>query len=396
MTFQRPSFKVLLLAVAGLLLLAAMLFVMRRSGPLAPVKVTVVEARQGIVAPALFGIGLVEARRSYTVGPTASGRVLRVLVDVGDKVSTGQLLAEMDPVDLAARLQALDAALARSGSAVLAAQALAADATARAALAGSNLSRNQELARQAFVSAGVVQAREQEHASAQAGVQAARASVSAAQQDLQRVQAERLALVQQRQNLRLLAPQAGVVVSRDAEVGTTVVAGQSVFKLVDPASLWVKTRFDQGRSAGLEPGLQADIVLRSHAGTAQRGQVERVELQSDSVTEERIAQIGFAAIPAGVTMGELAEVTLQLPALAPSLLVPNAALQRHGGKTGVWGLQDDRLTWLPVRVGQHSLDGQVQALEGLRPGQRVVVYSAKALTEDARIQVVDTLVPAQP
>lgn len=396
MTFQRPSFKVLLLAVAGLLLLAAMLFVMRRSGPLAPVKVTVVEARQGIVAPALFGIGLVEARRSYTVGPTASGRVLRVLVDVGDKVSIGQLLAEMDPVDLAARLQALDAALARSGSAVLAAQALAADATARAALAGSNLSRNQELARQAFVSAGVVQAREQEHASAQAGVQAARASVSAAQQDLQRVQAERLALVQQRQNLRLLAPQAGVVVSRDAEVGATVVAGQSVFKLVDPASLWVKTRFDQGRSAGLEPGLQADIVLRSHAGTAQRGQVERVELQSDSVTEERIAQIGFEAIPAGVTMGELAEVTLQLPALAPSLLVPNAAIQRHGGKTGVWGLQDDRLTWLPVRVGQHSLDGQVQALEGLRPGQRVVVYSAKALTEDARIQVVDTLVPAQP
>lgn len=396
MTFQRPSFKVLLLAVAGLLLLAAMLFVMRRSGPLAPVKVTVVEARQGIVAPALFGIGLVEARRSYTVGPTASGRVLRVLVDVGDKVSIGQLLAEMDPVDLAARLQALDAALARSGSAVLAAQALAADASARAALAGSNLSRNQELARQAFVSAGVVQAREQEHASAQAGVQAARASVSAAQQDLQRVQAERLALVQQRQNLRLLAPQAGVVVSRDAEVGATVVAGQSVFKLVDPASLWVKTRFDQGRSAGLELGLQADIVLRSHAGTTQRGQVERVELQSDSVTEERIAQIGFAAIPAGVTMGELAEVTLQLPALAPSLLVPNAAIQRHGGKTGVWGLQDDRLTWLPVRVGQHSLDGQVQALEGLRPGQRVVVYSAKALTEDARIQVVDTLVPAQP
>lgn len=396
MTFQRPSFKVLLLAVAGLLLLAAMLFVMRRSGPLAPVKVTVVEARQGIVAPALFGIGLVEARRSYTVGPTASGRVLRVLVDVGDKVSIGQLLAEMDPVDLAARLQALDAALARSGSAVLAAQALAADASARAALAGSNLSRNQELARQAFVSAGVVQAREQEHASAQAGVQAARASVSAAQQDLQRVQAERLALVQQRQNLRLLAPQAGVVVSRDAEVGATVVAGQSVFKLVDPASLWVKTRFDQGRSAGLEPGLKADIVLRSHAGTAQRGQVERVELQSDSVTEERIAQIGFEAIPAGVTMGELAEVTLQLPALAPSLLVPNAAIQRHGGKTGVWGLQDDRLTWLPVRVGQHSLDGQVQALEGLRPGQRVVVYSAKALTEDARIQVVDTLVPAQP
>lgn len=396
MTFQRPSLKVVFLALAGVVLLAAMLFVMRRSGPLAPVKVTVVQAQQGVVAPALFGIGLVEARRSYTVGPTASGRVLRVLVDVGDTVKAGQLLAEMDPVDLSSRLQAFDASLARGGSAIAATQAQAVDASARAALALTNLSRYQELAQQSFVSAGVVQAREQENASAQAAVQAARANVGSAQQDLKRVQAERAALVQQRQNLRLVATQDGVIVSRDAEVGATVVAGQAVFKLVDPASLWVKTRFDQGRSAGLAPGLGADIVLRSHAGTAQRGQVMRVELQSDSVTEERIAQIAFDTIPAGVTMGELAEVTLQLPASAPALLLPNAAIQRQSGATGVWVLEEGRLRWLPVRLGQHSLDGQVQVLQGLEAGQRVVVHSAKALTADTRTEVVASLVPAQP
>jgi HlyD family secretion protein len=267
---------------------------------------------------------------------------------------------------------------------------------ARAEGAANNARRYQDLARQAFVSASVVQAKDQEDTSAQAIALAARASLSAAQQDLKRVQAERFGLVQQRHNLQLLATQNGVVVSRDAEPGSTVVTGQSVFKLVDPASLWVKTRFNQGRSAGLAPGLNADIVLRSHPRASQRGQVARIELQSDSVTEECVAQIMFYALPAGLTLGELAEVTLQLPPSAPVLLVPNAAIQRQSGNVGVWGLDEDVLKWLPVRVGQHSLDGQVQVLKGLKEGQRVVVYSAKASTEASRVKVVSSLVSVQP
>ncbi|MBP6718901.1 MAG: efflux RND transporter periplasmic adaptor subunit [Rhodoferax sp.] len=396
MKLQRPTFKVILLAVAGVVLVSGVVYLLRTSGPLAPVKVTVVSAQMGVVSPTLFGIGVVEARHSYAVGPTASGRVLRMWVDVGDPVKAGQLLAEMDPVDMDARVQALDAALARGGSAIAAAQAQSADALARSELAANNAGRYQDLARQAFVSASVAQAKDQENTSAQAAASAARSSVSAAQQDLKRVQAERAGLVQQRHNLNLLATQDGVVVSRDAEPGSTVVAGQSVFKLVDPASLWVKTRFDQGRSAGLAAGLGADIVLRSLPGASQPGQVARVELQSDSVTEERVAQITFNAKPAGLTLGELAEVTLQLPPSAPALLVPNAAIQRQSGNVGVWGLEDDQLKWLPVRVGQHSLEGQVQVLEGLKEGQRVVVYSAKALTQTSRVKVVTSLVSEQP
>ena len=41
----------------------------------------------------------------------------------------------------------------------------------------------------------------------------------------------------------------GIVTSRDAEPGSTVVAGQAVVRVIEPASLWVKARFDQGRSA---------------------------------------------------------------------------------------------------------------------------------------------------
>jgi len=60
----------LVLVLLGLGLAAAMAFVVMRSGPLAPTRVTVIKAAEGRLTPALFGIGTVEARRSYLIGPT--------------------------------------------------------------------------------------------------------------------------------------------------------------------------------------------------------------------------------------------------------------------------------------------------------------------------------------
>ncbi|WP_232229762.1 efflux RND transporter periplasmic adaptor subunit [Polaromonas glacialis] len=132
------------LALGGLalLLVGALAFVALRTSPLAPTRVTVTRLQEGRLSPALFGIGTVEARRGWMVGPTVAGRVLSVKVDVGDAVKAGQLLAEMDPVDLDQRLSALDASLARAGSTQAAAQAQVRDATARRELATMNARRN--------------------------------------------------------------------------------------------------------------------------------------------------------------------------------------------------------------------------------------------------------------
>lgn len=396
MKFKLPSSKVLTLALMGVLLLVAIVFVIRRAGPLAPVRVTVVQAVEGSIAPALFGIGTVEARRSYLIGPTSAGRVLRVLVDAGDTVKAGQLLAEMDPVDLDNRLVALDASLARGSSLIAAAQAQVSDAAARRELAAINTRRYVDLGKQNFVSPGAVEAKVQEQTSADAAAQAAQANLSATSQDLTRLKAERAALAQQRQSVRLLATQDGVVLSRDAEPGSTVVAGQGVFKLIDPSSLWVKTRFDQGRSNGLAPGLVADIVLRSSAATVIHGKVARVELQGDSVTEERVAQIAFDVLPAGLSVGELAEVTLKLPATQRTLLLPNAAIKRRSGQTGVWVLVDGSPQFAPLRLGQTSLDGQVQILDGIKMESRVIVFSEKEINSNTRTQVVSSLTERAP
>src|SRR5690606_16613017 len=104
------------LALLGLLLplLVLFIYVLLRTGPMAAVPVTVSQVQNASLSPALFGIGTVEARHTHRIGPTVAARVLRVEVDVGERVRAGQLLAEMDPVDLDARITAQLAALERA------------------------------------------------------------------------------------------------------------------------------------------------------------------------------------------------------------------------------------------------------------------------------------------
>lgn len=374
------------------LLVGVLVFALLRSGPMAPTKITVTQVGEGGFEPELFGIGTVEARRGWMIGPTAAARVLSVRVDVGDEVRAGQVLAEMDPVDLDQRLIALDAAVERAKSAEAVAAAQHADALAKRDLAASNLRRNQDLADRSFISSGSLESHIQARASADALLDSARASASAAAQDLLRTRAERAALAQQRANVRLVAPADAVVAAREAEPGSTLVAGQAVLRLVDPASLWVKLRVDQGRSNGLVRGAKAKVVLRSRPQQLFTGVVSRVELLADAVAEERIAALSFDKIPAGLSVGEMAEATIQLPPIARSLLVPAASLQRNRGVTGVWRMASGKPVFAPVQTGATSLDGQVQVLGGLRSGDEVVVYSHRPLAEGARVQVVDAIV----
>ncbi|WP_027458450.1 efflux RND transporter periplasmic adaptor subunit [Dechloromonas agitata] len=391
MKITQPSGSSLGLGLLAAVLLGGFGLVVARSGPLAPTQVTVAHAEERALRAELFGIGTVEARRSYFIGPTAAGRLKAVHVDVGDRVKAGQLLAEIDPVDLDERLRSLEAAYARAQSAVSATEAQRKDMLARREIAGLNARRYRDLGDQHFVSASAVESRQQELTSAQAAVDATEANLQSARQELTRLKADQDALREQRQNLRLLAPRDGIVTSRDAEPGSTVIAGQAVIRLIEPDSLWVKVRFDQGRSRGLAVGQATRITLRSNPGQPLAGQVARIEPLSDSVTEERIAQVGFDQIPPGLSVGEMAEVTVETTVALAALALPNAAVKHTARGTGVWTLQDGKPAFTVVRLGQASLDGLVEVIDGIRREDAVIVHSERDLAPGKRIKVVEQL-----
>ena len=275
------------LALAGVIvpLLALFVYVALRSGPLAPVPVTVEAVESRRITPALSGIGIVEARYTYKIGPTVAGRVKRVDVNVGDRVRAGDLLGEMDPVDLDDRLASQEASFKRARASLLASEAQVSDAAARSEYAISQSKRYEELLRTGAVTVVAVEAKRQERQVADAALAASRANFEAAREELGRIRAEAQGVGKQRANLRLVAPVDGLVVARGADPGTTVVAGEPVVEIIDPKSLWVNVRFNQLGSFGLGPKLPARIVLRSDSAREIAGTIERVEPLADAVND---------------------------------------------------------------------------------------------------------------
>ena len=384
----------LIAAALGLAMLFGWLVVSQ--GPMAPIKVTVAKVTQGTLTASTFGIGTIEARRAYALGPTVASRVLRVLVDQGDAVKAGQLLAELDPVDLGDRVTSAELAVRRAASTIRATQAALAEAQSRARVATADARRYAQLRTKGFVSQEAVDAKGHEAQAAQAAVDAAAAQVTAARRDRDRARTDVVGISKLRAQSRLVSPVDGVVSARLIEPGSTVVAGQAVVQVLDPASLWIGARIDQGQSGRVRVGQPAEIVLRSDPQRGYRGDVRRVDWVSDAVTEERIVHIGFAVQPPTLSVGDLVEVTIHVAERVNARALPAAAVKRVDRQEGVWRVTQGRVAFQPVTVGITTLDGRSQILDGLTDDDQVVVHSEQALRPDARVRVVTAIVGSAP
>lgn len=380
---RHPLPRTLLVAAALAPLLLLLAWVALRAGPLAPVEVTVAQVRSEELTPALFGIGTVEARQRHRIGPTLAGRLASVEVDVGETVSRGQVLAQLDPVDLDDRLRAAARALER-----VAAERRQAESRARTAR--SQAQRFEALRERQLVAEDAAQARREEAAAAEAALAAIAAETA-------RLQAELDALRSQRDSLALVSPINGLVISRLADPGTTLVAGQAALEVMATDGAWVHARFDQATARGLAPGLPAGITLRSAPDERLQARVVRIEPVADAVTEELLAKLAFEPAPATPPpIGELAEVTVRLATLPAAPVIDNASVFHLEGETGAWRVVDGDLAWTPVRLGRTDLEGKVQVLSGLSVGDTVVRHAAGPLKPGRAVEVVDELAGRRP
>lgn len=354
------------------------IYVVIRSGPMAPVSVTTASVTMRELKPQIAGVGTVEARYAHRVGPITPGRLLRVDVQPGDSVKAGQVLAELDPVDLEQRLDALRAAADR-------AEATLSELEARHAFAASQAERYEQLFTAQVVSEEQVITKRQE-------LRIAESALNAGHKEIARTRADVRAAESQRESLVLRAPVDGIVAARTADPGTTVVSGQSVIEVIEPGEVWLNARFDQVSANGLAAGLPAVIELRSREGELFDGEVVRVEPKADPVTEETVGKVAFAEeVEPLPPLGEIVHLTVHLPVRKAAFAIPSAALRRVDHAIGVWKVVDGDIEFTPVRTGPTDLHGYVQVLDGLQVGDVVVLYSETTLTTRTRIREVEAL-----
>ncbi len=376
----------ILVPLAGLFLYAAL-----RTGPFAPVPVRIAAIERKAITPGLFGIGTVEARWRYRIGPTRTGRLAELGVDVGDTVKAGQILGKMDPIDLDERLIAQAAGVSALESAISMADARLDDARAGRTYTESQYRRYLALLETHAVSEDAVEAAAQRDQTATAAMAAATAAVELAQREHAAARASLKALDRQKDELTLRTPIDGLIVERHIEPGSTAMAGEAVIEMIDPSTLWIHLRLNQLDAAGLQAGLACRIELRSRPGEFLPGRILRVEPLADEVTEEMLAKVVFDQTPQPLPpVGELAEVHVQLPAEPATLAVPAAAILSHQNRQGVWLAENGKPRFVPVRTGRRSAEGEIQILSGLEDAGDdipVVVHSERTITPRSRLKI---------
>ena len=176
----------------------------------------------------------------------------------------------------------------------------------------------------------------------------------------------------------LTAPYDATVIARTKELGSALGAGEPVFTLIDPATVWVLAYIDESKAGEIRVGESAQIVLRSQPGRRIVGRVARIEPESDRVNEERRVAVAFDQIPAEFNLGEQAEVYITTVRLAQPLLVPEAAITGLGkGQGTVWTVEGERLHQHAVTLGHRLLDGRFEITGGV-PSDALVVSQLRS------------------
>lgn len=366
-------------------------YVLYEKGAFGPQKVVGAQVSVGTLKPTVFGIGTVNAKANYNVGPTQTGRILKLYVDQGDSVKAGQVLGEIDPVDLEQNIASSNAALISSQYNLETAKAQIQDARSRNQLAQATASRYEKLFESGAISKELLESKQNDAQVAHASLDSVISAYQATQSKVGQAAADYQGKIEQRRNLLLISPVDGIIVSRQAEAGSTVVAGQTVFNVIDPKTLWVQTRIDQSRFSGVALGQTAEIVLRSQKNEVLQGKVVRLEVQGDTVTEERFVNVQFINAPTTVFLGDLADVTIQMPVAENSLYIPIAAIKTTNGVNSVWVIKDGKTYYRTVKTGVQTVEGKVQLLEGLEQNETVVIYSKSQLAEGMRVRLVSAL-----
>lgn len=332
----------------------------------------------------VFGLGTVEARILSRIGFELGATVIELRADHGDLVRRGDVLARLHASEQEAKVARARAGMASAEVAIQKAQANVEKARAILAQRRESNRRKQALVGRSVVSAqsGEEAQRDEEVAKAELAVAMSDVAVTRAQlADAQaQVEFERILL----DHHTLIAPFDAMVVERHRELGTVIKAGDPIFTLVAPETIWALAYVDESRAGAIVEGQPVKLRLRSLPQLVFDARVERIGIESDRVSEERRVYVKCERCPPRFHLGEQAEVLITVATIDKAILVPEAAVSRFDGKKGeVWTVESGRLIRREVGFRHRTEDSRLELITGL-PEQAQVVTALESGFREGR------------
>lgn len=325
----------------------------------------------GEVRGEVMGTGTLEARVKTVISPRIQERLAEVLVDQGDVVKSGQLLARLD--DAATRRQVAIAEAALASAKATVERVRADEARAQAVLQQARLDHNRatellagKIAAQADYdkTAEALRVAEADLKSAQSAIVEAESQVLTAEKTLQ-YQRELLAFTEMR------SPYDGLVTRRDRDPGGVVVPGASILQVVATNEIWVSAWVDETAMLGLQVGQPARVVFRSEPAKNYAGEVARLGREADRETREFVVDVGVKELPENWTIGQRAEVFIETGHKSNVVLLPPQFIRWRENKPGVFVNDRGKARWRGITLGLRGLQN-VEVTQGLAAGDQIV------------------------
>jgi multidrug efflux system membrane fusion protein len=304
--------------------------------------------------------GDVRARVESLISFRVAGKLIERKVEVGAKVTRGEVLARLDPQDLSLQSQAVGAQSAAAQTEL--AQQLA------------DLERFQTLLKQGFIS--------------QAEFDRRKNTVDIARSRVAEVGSVQRSSRNQLDYAVIRADEAGVVTAVEAERGQVLAAGQPVLRIAQAGPKEIAVSVSEGRLAALQAATELVVSASALPGKSYKGVLREVSPVADAATRTYAARVTVQDADEALRLGMSARVSVRGASRA-MLELPLSALYRNGEKTAVWRVDPGSSTVQLVNVTVAAVqEDRVTLSEGLRAGETVVTAGVQKLTAGQKVRVV--------
>lgn len=363
---RRSRRRLWIAGIAVLLAMIAVWFMVHRSGAAAPAEtddkaqaavVSVISPGRATIEGAINTTGTLAARRELPVGIAGEGgQVASVLVEPGDWVGAGQVLAV---IDRSVQVQQQNSQ---------AAQISVAQANAR--LAQDNLDRALKLVERGFISKAEIDRLTAARDAAVANVRVASAQLGVLQAQTRR--------------LNVIAPAAGLVLERRVEPGQVVSAGSGVlFRMAKGGEMELKAELGQLELSKVGVGVNVEVTpvgsTRSFVG-----QVWQLPQVIDPSTRQGEVRVALAYAPE-LMPGGFASAVIRAGSVVAPMLPESAILSDNEGSYVYIVGKDNKVVRRPVKTGTVTANG-IAVIEGLSGSERVVLRAGGFLQPGETVQ----------
>jgi RND family efflux transporter MFP subunit len=348
--------------------------------------VTVVAAKLASAMGDLVLPGNIQAVTEAPILARAEGYVQRRFVDIGDRVTAGQMLAIVEAPDLDQQVRQAEAAVVQAQADLARASAALEQGKANESIAQVTATRWDNLVKRGAVSKQDNDQYQAQYQAQAANVKALERAVDAAKGNITAMQANVGRLSEMQGYLSVRAPFAGVVTLRNVDVGTLVNTGSTMlFRIAQTNLLRTYLNVPQSSASDVHVGQTASLATPELPERKFSGSVTRTANALDPSSRTLLVEVQVPNPEAKLLPGMYVEVDLHIPRKDPPLLLPSDTLSVRPQGTMVAALDSgDAVHFQRVVVGR-DFGSNIEVLSGLAAGQRVIANPNDAVQEGVKV-----------